>query len=65
MRRRDFLSTSLAAGLTLAAAPRPSLGQSTTGSEGGSFFRILTGSAHTTAFPVGTTIATAISNPPG
>ncbi len=65
MRRRDFLSTSLAAGLALTAAPRVSLAQSTTGSEGGSFFRILTGSAHTTAFPVGTTIATAISSPPG
>lgn len=64
MRRRDFLSTSLAAGFALAAVPRLSHAQAATGSEGGSFFRILTGSAHTTAFPVGTTIATAISNPP-
>jgi len=29
------------------------------------YFRILTGSAGTTAFPVGTAVATAISNPPG
>ncbi len=65
MRRRDFLSTSLAAGLALTAYPRRGHTQAATRSEGGSFFRILTGSAHTTAFPVGTTIATTISNPPG
>ncbi len=47
-----------------AAHPLAGLAQNS-GADGGSFFRILTGSAHTTAFPVGTTIAAAISNPPG
>lgn len=67
MRRRDFLSTSLALGAASLAAPLTMGGSALAqaGGEGGRFFRILTGSAHTTAFPVGATIATAISNPPG
>ncbi|WP_370151928.1 TAXI family TRAP transporter solute-binding subunit [Ferrovibrio sp.] len=84
MRRRDFLSRSLVAGLAAglpagvtggltggsalaqtaqAGAENPAAGNEAPG--GGSFFRILTGSAHTTAFPVGTLIAASISNPPG
>lgn len=66
MRRRDFLNRSLAFSAASVAAAFPLAGRSQNAApEGGSFFRILTGSAHTTAFPVGTTIATAISNPPG
>jgi len=70
MRRRDFLTTSLAAGL-IAGLPAAGAGGRAFAQDGndapggGSFFRILTGSAHTTAFPVGTLIASAISNPPG
>lgn len=61
MRRRDFLKTSLVLGTAAAVAPL----QAVSAREGGGFFRILTGSAHTTAFPVGTTVAAVISNPPG
>lgn len=61
MRRRDFLHASVALGTVAAAAPfLPARARDT-----GGFFRILTGSAHTTAFPVGVTVASAISNPPG
>jgi TRAP transporter TAXI family solute receptor len=66
MRRRDFLASSLAAGLAGGlpqGGARAQEGGDVPG--GGTFFRILTGSAHTTAFPVGTLIASAISNPPG
>lgn len=49
-------------GAALAAAPFVAGAQA---KETGGFFRILTGSAHTTAFPVGVTVASAISNPPG
>ncbi|HEX6957796.1 MAG TPA: TAXI family TRAP transporter solute-binding subunit [Ferrovibrio sp.] len=64
MRRRDFLNRSLA--FSTAAGAAAFLGPSAGASAAeGRFFRILTGSAHTTAFPVGTTLATAISNPPG
>lgn len=62
MRRRDFLLGSVATGAALAAAP---FGADAAAKESGGFFRILTGSAHTTAFPVGVTVASAISNPPG
>lgn len=71
MRRRDFLTSTIALGLTqgfgraYAQDPSaPSAPAPATPVTGG-FFRILTGSAHTTAFPVGVTIASAISNPPG
>lgn len=63
IRRRDFLLGSVFAGATMAASSWP-FGTATAKDSGG-FFRILTGSAHTTAFPVGVTIASAISNPPG
>jgi TRAP transporter TAXI family solute receptor len=62
MRRRDFLLGSVATGAALAAAPFASAARA---KDSGGFFRILTGSAHTTAFPVGVTVASAISNPPG
>ncbi|MFC3677952.1 TAXI family TRAP transporter solute-binding subunit [Ferrovibrio xuzhouensis] len=80
MRRRDFLASSVAAGIAAgllpggavtataqdSSAPEASAGAPAGApAGGGSFFRILTGSAHTTAFPVGTLIASAISNPPG
>jgi TRAP transporter TAXI family solute receptor len=62
MRRRDLLLTPLA----LAAA---GLASSPAGARRASddlrFFRILTGSAATTAFPIGTLVASAISNPAG
>jgi len=63
MRRRDLLLSPLA----LAASSLSLAGPATarTAADDLRFFRILTGSAHTTAFPVGVTIASAISNPPG
>ncbi|WP_300303090.1 TAXI family TRAP transporter solute-binding subunit [Ferrovibrio sp.] len=75
MRRRDFLRTSIASGVAAGLATnlgglRQAAGQTQTAQAPDTpatagFFRILTGSAHTTAFPVGVTIASAISNPPG
>lgn len=68
MRRRDFLLRSALSATALAAAPwLPGGAKADTvrTRDSGGFFRILTGSAHTTAFPVGVTVASAISNPPG
>ena len=56
------------AGAALAAAPwraGDARADTVRPKDSGGFFRILTGSAHTTAFPVGVTVASAISNPPG
>lgn len=68
MRRREFLSTSLAFGAASVTAAQLPLGLLPAGAAraaDGNFFRILTGSAHTTTFPVGTLVAAAISNPAG
>ncbi|MCW0236564.1 MAG: TAXI family TRAP transporter solute-binding subunit [Ferrovibrio sp.] len=68
MNRRDFLLGSAMAGAALAAAPwraGDARADTVRPKDSGGFFRILTGSAHTTAFPVGVTVASAISNPPG
>ncbi len=71
LHRRDFLLRSAASavlGTGLAAWPAGAQQVQTEPNrpkDSGGFFRILTGSAHTTAFPVGVTIASAISNPPG
>jgi TRAP transporter TAXI family solute receptor len=69
MRRRDFLLRSAAAavlaGTGLGTQPATAQTETPVRKDSGGFFRILTGSAHTTAFPVGVTIASAISNPPG
>lgn len=65
MRRRDFLQTSLALSATAFTPLLPALRPSALARDTAGFFRILTGSAHTTAFPVGVTVASAISNPPG
>ena len=72
MNRRDFLLRS-AASLSMGGAAlfaRPVGAQQVQTEpvrpkDSGGFFRILTGSAHTTAFPVGVTMASVISNPPG
>ncbi|MEK9967559.1 MAG: TAXI family TRAP transporter solute-binding subunit [Ferrovibrio sp.] len=67
--RRDFLLRSAAgvaaAGMALAAPPSTAQTETPARKDSGGFFRILTGSAHTTAFPVGVTIASVISSPPG
>lgn len=66
MRRRDLLLSPFAlaaAGLALPLASRP--GQARVAGDELRFFRILTGSAATTAFPIGTLVASAISNPAG
>lgn len=63
IRRRDFLLGSTLAGAAFVAAP--GLAAPAPAKDNGGFFRILTGSAHTTTFPVGVTVASAISNPPG
>ncbi len=70
MRRRDFLSSALLAGLTAPGLAAPgqalaTMAQPRAAAEDLKFFRILTGSAATTAFPVGTLVASAISNPAG
>lgn len=76
MNRRDFLlrtaaSVSLGGAALLvrpvltSAAAQPVQTETVRPKDSGGFFRILTGSAHTTAFPVGVTMASAISNPPG
>jgi TRAP transporter TAXI family solute receptor len=69
MRRRTFLQASLASsflGTSVLGTAALGFGAGTAQArETGGFFRILTGSAHTTAFPVGVTVASAISNPPG
>lgn len=65
MHRRAFLTAALAAGTGLAAGGPAAAARPGNILEAGGFFRILTGSAHTTAFPVGTALASALSNPPG
>lgn len=71
MNRRDFLLRSAAStvlGTGLAAWPAAAQQMQTEPNrpkDSGGFFRILTGSAHTTAFPVGVAMASVISNPPG
>ncbi|MEL3890660.1 TAXI family TRAP transporter solute-binding subunit [Ferrovibrio sp. MS7] len=63
MRRRDLLLSPLA----LAASSLSLAGPATarTAADDLRFFRILTGSAAATAFPIGTLVASAISNPAG
>lgn len=65
MQRRDFMFGALS--LTAAAGLGPAQAQAQTRAAADDlrFFRILTGSAATTSFPVGTVIASAISNPAG
>lgn len=71
MNRRDFLlrsaaSAALGTGLTAwPAAAQQMQTEPNRPKDSGGFFRILTGSAHTTAFPVGVAMASVISNPPG
>lgn len=74
MRRRDFLSSTLFAGMAglapdmgglLPGAAQAAVAQPRAAAEDLKFFRILTGSAATTAFPVGTLVASVISNPTG
>ena len=72
MNRRDFLLSGAAAaafgGAHIVARPAAAQQVQTEPNrpkDSGGFFRILTGSAHTTAFPVGVTMASVISNPPG
>lgn len=62
MQRRSFLSGSIALAATAVAGTTNSRAAQ---SDDMRFFRILTGSAATTTFPVGTVIASAISNPAG